>query len=44
MDLINLKPTSDTVEVTLNHPNTGDALLNDDGTPMVIVLHANHSK
>tara|TARA_R110000868_G_scaffold161766_1_gene392637 strand:- start:1237 stop:1635 length:399 start_codon:yes stop_codon:yes gene_type:complete len=44
MDLINLKPTSDTVEVTLNHPNTGDALLNDDGTPMVIVLHATHSK
>lgn len=44
MDLMNLKPTSDTVEVKLVHPNTGDALKNDDKTDMTITVHASHSK
>ncbi len=44
MDLINLKPTSDTVEVKLVHPNTGDTLKNDDKTDMTITVHASHSK
>lgn len=44
MDLINLKPTSETVEVKLVHPNTGDVLTNDDDTEMTITLYASHSK
>ena len=44
MDLMNLKPTSDTVEVTLTHPNTGATLKNDDKTPMTITVYASHSK
>ena len=44
MDLMNLKPISDTVEVTLKHPNTGDVLKNDDKTDMTIVVYASHSK
>ena len=44
MDLMNLKPTSDTVEVTLKHPNTGVVLKNDDKTPMTITVYASHSK
>ena len=41
---MNLKPTSDTVEVMLKHPNTLDPLLNDDGSEMTVTLHASHSK
>ena len=44
MDLMNLKPTSDTVEVTLTHPNTGDVLKNDDKSDMTITVYASHSK
>lgn len=44
MDLMNLKPTSDTVEVTLVHPNTGEILKNDDDTDMIITVYASHSK
>jgi hypothetical protein len=44
MDLMNLKPTSDTVEVKLVHPNTGDQLKNDDETDMTITVYASHSK
>ena len=44
MDLMNLKPASDTVEVTLVHPNTGATLKNDDKTPMTITVYASHSK
>lgn len=44
MDLMDLKPTSNTVEVTLKHPNTGDVLTNDDNTDMTIVVYASHSK
>jgi len=44
MDLMNLKPTSDIVEVTLKHPTTLDPLLNDDGSEMTITLYASHAK
>ena len=44
MDLMNLKPTSETVEVKLVHPNTGDKLKNDDKTEMTITVYASHSK
>ena len=44
MDLMNLKPTSETVEVKLVHPNTGDKLKNDDKTDMIITVYASHSK
>ena len=44
MDLMNLKPTSETVEVKLVHPNTGDNLKNDDKTDMTITVYASHSK
>jgi hypothetical protein len=44
MDLMNLKPSSDTVEVTLKHPNTGDTLKNDDKSDMTITVNASHSK
>jgi esterase/lipase len=44
MDLMDLKPTSNTVEVKLKHPNTGVVLKNDDKTDMTIVVFASHSK
>lgn len=44
MDLMNLKPTSDTIEVKLVHPNTGKPLKNDDKTDMTINVYASHSK
>ena len=44
MDLKDLTPTSDTIEVKLLHPNTGDVLKNDNKTPMTITLFATHSK
>ena len=44
MDLMDLKPTSNTVEVTLRHPNTDDILKNNDDTDMTIVVYASHSK
>ena len=44
MDLKDLTPTSDTVEVTLLHPNTDEVLKNDDKSPMTITLFAPHSK
>ena len=44
MDLMDLKPTSNTVEVKLKHPNTGVVLKNDDKTDMTIVVYATHSK
>ena len=44
MDLKDLTPKSDTFEVKLVHPNTGDALKNDDKTDMTITVHASHSK
>ncbi len=44
MDLKDLTPKSDTIEVEIKHPVTGEALKNDDDTPMTITLHATHSK
>jgi hypothetical protein len=43
MDLMDLKPKSDTVEVILRHPSTDDILANQDGSEMTITLHAQHS-
>jgi len=44
MDLKDFAPKSDTVEVTVKHPVNGEPLTNKDGSNMVIVLHAPHSK
>jgi len=44
MDLLDLTPTNDTVEIILKHPNTDEDLKNDDKTPMVITMYAPHSK
>ena len=44
MDLMDLKPKSNTIEVSLKHPNTGVVLKNDDKTDMTIVVFASHSK
>ena len=44
MDLMNLIPTTDTIEVVIKHPNTYEPLLNDDGSEMTITVFAPHSK
>ena len=44
MDLFDLTPKSDTIEVTLVHPNTEEVLLNSDDTSMTVELYAPHSK
>ena len=44
MDLMNLKPTSDTVEVLLVHPSTLESLTNQDGSEMSITVYAPHTK
>jgi len=44
MDLMDLTPSSDTVEVTLFHPNTLETLANDDGSDMTVTMYAPHSK
>lgn len=44
MDLINLKPKSDTVEITIKHPSTFSTIKNDDKTEMTITVYATHSK
>ena len=44
MDLKDLKPKSDTVEVILVHPSNYETLFNPDDTEMSIVVHAPHSK
>ena len=43
MDLLDLTPTSNTVEVNLVHPNTGEPILNDDGSTMWVEVYALHS-
>lgn len=43
MDLRDLTPKSNTVEVLLVHPSSGEELHNEDGTPMTITLFAQHS-
>ena len=44
MDLMNLTPTSDTLDVVLVHPSTLEPLLNDDKSEMTITMYAPHSK
>jgi hypothetical protein len=44
MDLMDLKPTSETVDVLLKHPTTFEPLTNEDGSNMVITVYAPHSK
>ena len=43
MDLKDLTPKSDTIDVILLHPNTGDELTNPDGSNMTICMYATHS-
>lgn len=44
MDLKDLTPKSDTVDIELFHPNTGKVLKNEDGSAMTISLYLPHSK
>ena len=44
MDLKDFAPKSDEVEVVVKHPKNGEPLTNKDGSNMVVVLHAPHSK
>lgn len=44
MDLKDLKPKSDTVDVEIVHPTTLEPLKNDDGSSMTITVYAPHSK
>ena len=44
MDLMNLIPTTDTVDVVVKHPSTYEPLTNDDGSEMTITVYAPHSK
>jgi len=44
MDLKDLKPKSDTVEVEIVHPNTLEPLKNEDDSTMTITMYAPHSK
>ena len=44
MDLSNIVPKSDEIEVTLKYPGTQNVLENDDGTPMTITMYAPHTK
>ena len=44
MDLKDFAPKSDEVEVVVKHPENGEPLTNKDGSNMVVVLHAPHSK
>ncbi len=44
MDLKDLTPKSNTIEVELRHPSTGERLFNKDETPMVISVYGPYSK
>jgi len=44
MDLMNLIPTTDTIDVVITHPSTYEPLTNEDGTEMTITVYAPHSK
>ena len=44
MDLMNLIPTTDTIDVVITHPNTYEPLTNEDGSEMTITVYAPHSK
>ena len=43
-DLMNFKPKTDTTEVILKHPTTGEAILKDDGTEMSITVYGSHTR
>jgi len=43
MDLKDLTPKSDTIDVILLHPNTGEELKNPDDSNMTICMYATHS-
>lgn len=43
-DLSDLTPSSDTIEVKVVHPKTGESFNNDDGSQMVVELYAPHTK
>ena len=44
MDLKNLIPTTETIEVTVKHPSTYEVLKNEDDSEMTITVYAPHSK
>ena len=44
MDLKELTPKSDEIEVIVKHPANGEPLTNKDGSNMTIVLYARHTK
>ena len=44
MDLKDFAPKSDEIVVDIKHPINKEPLMNDDGTPMTIVIYAQHSK
>ena len=44
MDLKDLTPKTDTVEVLIRNPSTDEPLMNEDGTQMSIVMYATHTK
>jgi hypothetical protein len=44
MDLKDLTPTSETIEVKIVHPTTRELFLNDDESPMSVEVYAPHTK
>jgi|NOAtaT_7_FD_contig_21_10434865_length_601_multi_5_in_0_out_0_2 hypothetical protein len=44
MDLLDLKPKSETIEVILTHPVSLEPICKEDGTEMSITVYAPHSK
>lgn len=44
MDLLDLTPKSSIIEVNLNHPSTGEPIVNTDGSPMSISVYGPYSR
>ena len=44
MDIANFIPATDTVEVELKNPTTGEVMTNKDESPMTITMYLPHSK
>lgn len=44
MDISNFIPKTDTVDVELTNPMTGEVMTNEDGSPMTITVFLPHSK
>lgn len=44
MDISNFIPKTDTVDVELTNPMTGEVMTNEDGSPMTITMSLPHSK